>query len=56
MDRDWTTGRVAGNVHYNFKEPVVLSDYLIVSPGLEDFGEFTLRNEASVNAVRLKVK
>ena len=26
----------------------MLSDYLIVSPSLEDFDEFTLKNEASV--------
>ena len=47
-DRDWITGRIAGDLRYNLMGSVVLSDYLIVYPSLEDFGKFTLRNEASI--------
>jgi putative salt-induced outer membrane protein YdiY len=49
-DEDWLTGRLAGNLRHNIKKAVTFSDYLIVYPSIEDFGEYKLRNEASLTS------
>ncbi len=46
-DKDWITGRFASDVRYTLRG-VLLSNNLVVYPSFEDFGEYTLRNEASL--------
>ncbi len=47
-DDHWVTARLAGNLTLTIFGPITFSDYLIVYPSLEDFGEYQLRNEASL--------
>jgi putative salt-induced outer membrane protein YdiY len=49
-DDNWVTARLAGNLSYTIKESVIFSDRFIVYPSLEDFGEYTLRNEAALKS------
>lgn len=49
-DTDWVTGRIAADVKYALLDSLVFSDYLVVYPSFEDFGEFQLRNEASISS------
>ncbi|MBC8413828.1 DUF481 domain-containing protein [bacterium] len=49
-DDSWLTARLAGNVRYNLMDAAVLTDHLIVYPSLEDFGQYTLRNEAAITS------
>lgn len=49
-DDSWVTGRLAANVSYTIMEKVVFSDQLVIYPGLEEFGEYQLRNEAAITS------
>ncbi len=49
-DKDWITGRLAADVKYHLLKSVVFSDYLVIYPSFEDFGEFQLRNEAAISS------
>ena len=47
-DDQWLTARIAGDLRYNVNNLFVFTDYLVLYPSLDDFGEYQLRNEASV--------
>jgi putative salt-induced outer membrane protein YdiY/preprotein translocase subunit YajC len=49
-DNNWITGRLGSNFSYQIIESIVFSDQVIVYPGLEDIGEYQLRNEASLTS------
>lgn len=45
-DSQWTTARLGMNYSKDITDTVRFSDSLIVNPSLEDFGQYTARNEA----------
>ncbi len=47
-DDQWLTARFAGDFRYNVKDLFTFTDYLVLYPSLDSFGEYQLRNEASV--------
>jgi len=47
-DNDYITARLAGDVMYKLLTSLTFTDHLIIYPSLEDFGNFQLRNEATV--------
>jgi putative salt-induced outer membrane protein YdiY len=47
-DDQWVTGRLAGDLRLKIFEPITLTDYLLIYPSFEDFGEYQLRNEAAL--------
>jgi putative salt-induced outer membrane protein YdiY len=47
-DNQWITGRLAGNLMWKLFEPISFTDYLVIYPSFEDFGEYQLRNEAAL--------
>lgn len=47
-DDQWVTGRLAGNLKWKIFGPLTFTDYLLIYPSFEDFGEYQLRNEASL--------
>ncbi len=47
-DDSWITGRLAGNFRYRLLDKIEFSEKLVFYPSLEDFGSYTLRNEASL--------
>lgn len=49
-DEHWITGRLAGNLKWKIYGPVVFTENLLVYPSFEDFGEYQLRNEASLTS------
>ncbi len=47
-DDQWVTGRLAGNLKWKIFGPLTFTDYLLIYPSFEEFGEYQLRNEASL--------
>ena len=47
-DDNWITGRFGSNFSYKLLDAVEFSEQIIVYPSIEDFGEYKLRNEASL--------
>lgn len=48
-DEDWFTGRLASEFRYRFDSRLEFADNLVIYPSLEDTGEYSLRNEASIS-------
>jgi putative salt-induced outer membrane protein YdiY len=48
-DDHWITGRLAGNFRYRLLDRIEFSEKLVFYPSLENFGKYTLRNEASLS-------
>lgn len=48
-DDHWITGRLAGNFRYRLFDRIEFAEKLVVYPNLEDAGQYTLRNEASLS-------
>lgn len=46
-DSQWTTARLGMNTNYDITDTIRFSDSLVINPSLEDFGLYTLGNEAS---------
>lgn len=49
-DASWITGRLAGNFRYTFADILIFSEKLVIYPNLENSGDYSLRNEASISA------
>jgi putative salt-induced outer membrane protein YdiY len=49
-DDNWITGRVGSNFSLQIIKGIVFSNNIIVYPSLEDFGQYQLRNEASLTS------
>jgi putative salt-induced outer membrane protein YdiY len=47
-DDNWITGRFGSNFTYRLLDTIEFSEQIIVYPSIEDFGEYQLRNEASL--------
>lgn len=47
-DNQRVTGRLSGNLMWKIFEPVTFTDYIIIYPSFEDFGEYQLRNEIAL--------
>ncbi len=48
-DDQWLTARFAGNLRYNYKDLLAFTDYFVIYPSLDSFGEYQLRNEAALS-------
>jgi putative salt-induced outer membrane protein YdiY len=48
-DDQYATGRGAINFKYKITDTILFDDHLIVYPSFESFGDYTLRNEASLS-------
>lgn len=49
-DSSWITGRLASTIRYRLFDRVSLSDLFVIYPSFKDFGEYQLRNEASISS------
>ncbi len=49
-DNQWASGRLAGRLKWQIFQPVGFSNNLFFYPRLEDFSQYTLRNEAGLNS------
>jgi putative salt-induced outer membrane protein YdiY len=47
-DTDWVSARLAADFLYRLFERVIFTDQFVIYPNLDDAGEYTLRNEASL--------
>jgi putative salt-induced outer membrane protein YdiY len=47
-DNQYITARVAANLEYHFTDSLVFTDDLMVFPSIEEFGDYTLRNEVAI--------
>lgn len=50
-DKQWLTARLGSNFRQKVSESIAFFDSLVVNPSVENFGEYILRNEASLNSV-----
>ncbi len=46
----YSTSRIAANFSYKIIPRLVFTDQVVIFPSLENYGEYTLRNEASLNS------
>jgi len=46
----YSTSRFAGDFSYRIISQLVFTDHAVIFPNLEEYGEYTLRNEASLSA------
>lgn len=47
---NYSTSRFAGDISYRIISRLVFTDHVVIFPSLDNFGEYTLRNEASLSA------
>lgn len=47
-DNDWLSARFAANFLYKLFDRIIFTDQFVIYPNLDDTGEYTLRNEASL--------